>query len=346
MHRSSSVPRHRRSTRPPWRARLSRLLALAGCIVALTGVWASPSAPAAARTVVSGVKTDGGPSGVAAFGVWRAKPVGLAHVFAPGGTWTDISLPSTFLGSWAKSSYRSHMLVSLPMLPTKQAASLAGGASGAYDGYFRTAARHLVAAGMGNAVLRVGWEFNGGWFKWSAKSNPSAYAAYYRHIVTAMRSVAGQSFRFVWSVSNGYYGWDPRRAYPGDAYVSYVGVGLYDCWWRHPSATPSQRWNELVHLSGSVAGGLSFWTAFAASHGKPLTFPEWGLVNSTARMCGGSGGGGDDTNFVQQVYNWTQTHNVAWEAYFNEDPADGLHRLRDAQFAHAASRYRTLFGGA
>jgi hypothetical protein len=345
MHRSSSAPKHRRSTLPRWRARLSSLLALGVCIGALTGVSAHPATTAATRTFVSGVKADGGPSGDAAFGVWRAKTVGLAHAFAPGDTWADISLPSSWLSSWAKSAYRTHMLISLPMLPAQQTASMSGGASGAYDGYFRTAAKHLVADGMGNATLRVGWEFNGGWFKWSAKSNPSAYAGFYRHIVNAMRSVSGQSFRFVWSLSNGYFGWDPRKAYPGDAYVSYIGDGLYDCFWRHPSATPAQRWNNLIN-SGSQPAGLSFWTAFAASHSKPVVLPEWALVNSTAHLCGGSGGGGDDTYFIQQVYNWTQTHNVAWETYFDQDPSDGLHRLQDSQFRNAASRYRTLFGGA
>jgi len=147
-------------------------------------------------------------------------------------------------------------------------------------------------------------------------------------------------------VSNGYFGWDPRTAWPGNSYVTYVGVGMYDCWWQHPGATPAQRWNSLVYPKNSPQGGLAFWQSFAASKGKPVTFPEWGLVNATAHMCGGSGGGGDDTYFIQQMYNWEVNHNVAWETYFNEDPSDGQHRLQDTQFSHAASLYKKLFGGA
>jgi len=194
---------------------------------------------------------------------------------------------------------------------------------------------------MGNATLRIGWELNGTWFAWSAKSNPADYANYWRHIVDAMRSVPGQNFRFVWSVSNGYYGWDPRAAYPGSGYVDFIGDGLYDAWYPHP-ATPQDRWNFLLYTNNP--GGLAFWSTFAKNQGKPLALTEWGLVDANATMAGGSGGGGDDPYFVQQVYDWVQTHNVAFEVYFNTDAPDGRHRLDNGQFPTAATTYQTLFG--
>jgi hypothetical protein len=314
-----------------------------GVLLAIGAVGAM--SPASATGSVSGVFANGGPSGETGFGTWRALSIGLAHSFAPRSTWSDIELPSTYTGYWSKSIYRSHMMLSYAMLPTNQSATMSQGASGAYDSHFRIAAQHLVGAGMGNAIIRLGWELNGGWFKWSAKPDPSAYAAYYRHIVTAMRSVSGQSFRFVWSVSNGYYGWDPRKAFPGTAYVNYIGVGVYDSWWKHP-ATPQQRWNFLVNWNGTgVQAGLAFWTNYAASLGKPLAFPEWGVVNANASMAGGSGGGGDDPYFVQQMHNWVVNHNVAWETYFNADAGDGYHRLDTTRFPNAALSYRQLFGG-
>jgi len=197
---------------------------------------------------------------------------------------------------------------------------------------------------MSKAVLRIGWELNGTWFKWSAKPNPANYMTYWRHIVTAMRSVRGAHFKFVWSVSNGYYGWDPRSAYPGRRYVDYIGDGLYDAWYQH-RATPQQRWNFLLHTNNATnPGGLEFWTAFAASQRRPLVLPEWGLVNPNAPMAGGSGGGGDDPYFIRQVHNWVQTKSVAWELYFNSDAPDGKHRLDNGQFPAAASTYRALFG--
>lgn len=346
----STLPagRHRRPGRR--RPRATPLVAAAVSAAALLSTVTTGAAPAgAATTKVSGAFTTNGPSGQNAFGTWRARTDGVAMAFAPGGYWSDLELPPAWVSYWSKSAYRTKLLISLPMLPKKVAASLATGATGAYDAHFRTAAQRLVGAGLGNAIIRLGWEFNGGWYPWSAKSNPAGYAAYYRHVVTAMRSVAGQSFRFVWSVSNGYYGWDPRTAWPGDSYVSYVGVGVYDAWWRHPGAAPAQRWSVIVNgTNPSAPGGLAFWTQYAASRGKPLAFPEWGLVNAYAAMAGGSygGGGGDDPYFVQQMYTWVQNHNVAWESYFNADANDGYHRLDTGRYPNAAASYRHLFGGA
>lgn len=341
--------RHRRAGHPLRRA-TPLLIAAATATAVLSTVTAGTSSPAAAMTTkVSGAFAKDGPSGQSAFGTWRARTDGLAMAFAPGGNWSDLELPSTWVGYWSTSTFRTKMIISLPMLPKNVSSSLATGATGSYDAHFRTAGQRLVNAGMGNAIIRLGWELNGGWYPWAAKSNPSGYAAYYRHIVNAMRSVPGQSFRFVWSVSNGYYGWDPRTAWPGDSYVSYVGVGVYDAWWRHADATPAQRWNVIVNCTSSTAlGGLDFWTQFAASKSKPLGFPEWGLVNKYAAMAGGSygGGGGDDPYFIQQMYNWVQNHDVAWESYFNSDANDGYHRIDGGRYPNAAASYRQLFGGA
>jgi hypothetical protein len=344
---AAPVGRHRR---PVPSRRLHRSLAALPAAVAMLAMLACTgvvgSAPDASAAVpISGAFAQGGPSGETAFGTWRAAPIGLAHAFAPKSTWSDIELPSTFVSYWSKSIYRTKLMISYPMLPTNVSASMSAGASGSYDAHFKTAATKLVAAGMGNAIIRLGWELNGTWFKWSAKPNPAAYAAYYRHIVNAMRSVPGQSFQFIWSVSNNYYGWDPRTAWPGNSYVTYVGVGLYDAWWNHGSATPAQRWNYLLNLNGSnVQGGLNFWTSYAASVGKPVVFPEWGVVNKDAAMAGG-GGGGDDPYFINQMHSWVGSHNVAWETYFDADASDGYHRLDTTRFPNAAKAYRQDFGG-
>ncbi len=46
---------------------------------------------------------------------------------------------------------------------------------------------------------------------------------YFRHIVTTMRSVPGAAFRFVWNPTSGPEPEAAQNAYPGDAYVDYVG---------------------------------------------------------------------------------------------------------------------------
>ena len=76
------------------------------------------------------------------------------------------------------------MMISLPMLPTDQPADLASGAAGRYDSHIRTAARRLAAAGMANALVRIGWEFDLPASRWSARHDPVSYVAYYRRIVS------------------------------------------------------------------------------------------------------------------------------------------------------------------
>jgi len=346
MHapRPRSQAAHRRPGTPVNPYTVVVALAVAMTVLLALAVGRPPTVAAASKG--SGVSA-GGPSVVSAFATWRGRAVGPAHVFAPGATWSDIELPGGFVSYWGKSGYRGKIMLSLPLLPSGGSPTLAQGATGTFNSHFRTAAKRLVANGMGNAIIRLGWEFNGGWFPWAAKGHAGAYAGFYRQVVSTMRSVSGANFSFVWSLSNGYYGWDPRTAYPGDGYVTYVGDGLYDCWWKHPGAPPAQRWNSLVvPPKVGLQAGLAFWTTFAQSHGKQLVLPEWGLVNATAGMCGGGGGGGDDTYFIQRVHDWVGSHPVAFETYFNRDPANGYHRLDTGRFPKAAALYRSLFGGA
>ena len=82
--------------------------------------------------------------------------------------------------------------------------SLRQGASGAYDQHFRQLAADLVAKGQGNAILRLGWEFNGDWYPWKAETDPAAFAEYWRRIHGVMRSVPGaQGLRFDWNPAIG-----------------------------------------------------------------------------------------------------------------------------------------------
>jgi DNA segregation ATPase FtsK/SpoIIIE-like protein len=289
----------------------------------------------------------GSPSNSSTFGDWRGQPIARAHAFAAGTYWSDIELSPTWLSWWAKAGDATRMIVSIPMLPKADTSTtLEAGATGAYDSHWQAAALHLVAAGMGNAILRIGWEFNQNWARWAARNDPAAYAAYWRHIVSAMRSVPGQSFRFVWCPASAYMGWDPTQAWPGDSYVDIVGLDSYDFWYNHPAATPQQRWNFLLNSASSTTpGGLSFWSNFAAAHSKPLALAEWGVVNKYASMTGpNGGGGGDDPYYIQQMYEWMGNHNVAYESYMETNAPDGDHKLEGTEFPNAASTYRSLWG--
>jgi hypothetical protein len=225
------------------------------------------------------------------------------------------------------------VVYSIPLIPNT-GGTLQEGAGGAYNVHFRRLAETLVAHGEGDAVLRLGWEFNGDWMPWNARSDPGAYAAYWRQVVQTMRAVSGAQFKFDWCTN---LGWPiSNAAYPGDAYVDYIGMDVYDTWWSDAERTNvAQRWQNMLEMQG----GLRWHREFARAHGKRMTFPEWGLW---IRPDGH--GGGDNPYFIERMHEWISENDVAYHMYFEKDLSDGEHRLMAGRFPEGAAAFRSLFG--
>ncbi|MGH2943213.1 MAG: glycoside hydrolase family 26 protein [Solirubrobacteraceae bacterium] len=283
----------------------------------------------------------GNPASVARFETNVGRPVVTVHDALARENWANLSNPTWFVNQWNASAYRQRVLYSVPMLPDS-GGTLAEGAKGAYNGYFRTLAQRFVAAGAGSAVLRIGPEFNGFWFRWSitAANSGASYAAFWRQIVTTMRAVPGANFKFDWCANNG-SSWvngqqlQAESAYPGDAYVDYIGLDVYDQSWGPNHASPAGRWSELYYQRN----GLRWHRDFAAAHGKPMTFPEWGLANRADGY-----GGGDAPYFIEQMYEWIRTNNVAYHMYFEHTDGSGDYALFSGGAPNASLRFVELFG--
>ena len=142
------------------------------------------------------------------------------------------------------------------------------------------------------------------------------YATYWQHIVTAMRGVSGAHFKFLWcGVTEATSGWSLTDAYPGSAYVDYIGVDVYD--WSVPgnsNPTPAQRWANVYNAS--PYNGIAEWQSLATSYGKPLTFPEWGLWTTA------NGGGGDDPYFIDTMSAYIQnaSNGIYFASYYDVSP--------------------------
>jgi Glycosyl hydrolase family 26 len=252
------------------------------------------------------------PSGVGAFGAWVGRRPGVAVDFLAKGSWSEISGAEWWADGWAGSGYR--VVFSVPLLPDS-GGSLAEGAQGAFDGHFRRLAEVLVEGGQGDAILRLGWEMNGDWYRWSIKGGEDAFAAYWRRVVDVMRSVS-PAFRFDFTVSMGGSvvdgeRLDPAAAYPGDDYVDFIGMDVYD---------------QGLDWGLTAPFGLEWHRDFAREHGKPMTIPEWGLK------------GRDDPEFVERMHDWIERNPVAYHAYFDFEE----HEL--ARYPRASERFRELFG--
>jgi glycosyl hydrolase family 26 len=196
------------------------------------------------------------------------------------------------------------------------------GAAGGYDRYARQLAANLVAAGMGNAVIRLGHEMNGTWYHDALGHDPAQYgdwAVYWARIVRTMRSVPGARFLFDWNVNAGYRNIPLDQYYPGDGVVDVIGVDVYDSGMPGNPSDPAARWARLDH----EPGGLAQIVAFARRHGKPLSVPEWGVVSAA------DGGLGDNPAYVAGIAGTIGGNNVVYQAYFDR-AVGGVMPLKDA----------------
>ncbi len=275
-----------------------------------------PPTPPASRNELAVYAGPGDPAGVAAFGTWLGRtPTRAVDFLDHRYGWTGIENPGWMMKAWAGNPYK--LTISVPLLPAG-AGTLQQGAAGAYNASFDRLARALVSAGRGDSILRLGWEFNGNWMPWQARNDPAAYAAYWRQVVNTMRAVPGQSFKFDWCPN---LGWEiSESSYPGDAYVDYIGQDVYD---------PLGNWGGSWSTLQTFDWGLNWHRDFARAHGKPMSFPEWGLW------------GVDNPDFIQRMHDWIRQNNVAYHSYFNVDYS-GRHEL--AHFPQARARFQALFG--
>lgn len=275
------------------------------------------------------------PQGVSAFESWLGSGVAYEEDYLPFDSWQGVSSAGWWLRRW-RGSGRT-LVLGVPMLPTS-GGTLARGAAGDYDGAFRRLAQELAADGEANAIIRLGWEFNGTWYPWAVRTDDDAlaFAAYFRRVAATMRAVAPR-LRFDWNPSIGVWPTFPLAdAYPGNDAVDFIGLDVYDQSWAAGYRDAASRWRAFV----GQRYGLAWQTAFARAHVKQVSFPEWGLA-----VRDDGHGGGDDPLFIDRMADRIAQPDVGYAVYFNYDASDGAHELDDTSFARSAVEFRRRFGG-
>lgn len=315
-----------------------------------------------------------GPKNNPAYAEWLGLPAVWGEDFEPQENWDNIEGGGWQLRPWSqwKNAVPGRRFVlTVTILPggwnlsgpkigidAGKAVSWEAAARGDYTHHFRKLAENLIKAGLEDSLLRLGHEFNGGWYTWRASKHEKQFAAYWRQIVTAMRAVPGTHFRFVFNPSQGYQQCGGEQCWPGDEYVDDVGLDVYDQSWQQGTypipadATAEDRlvrhkkvWNEL--LSGNH--GLIFWRDFAKAHNKPFSIPEWGVWKRPDGH-----GGCDNPYFIEQMHKFIMdpANRVAWHCYFDiTTKGEAHHQLSpgpDGKFAtdfpQSAARFKDLFG--
>ena len=202
-------------------------------------------------------------------------------------------------------------------------------AAGSLDGEFRLAARYLKDAGYGDAIIRLGHEFDGDWAPYSARNNNAAYIAAFQHVHDVLKSESA-AFRFEWTSMDAHFVQYGPPAYPGNEYVDIIGLDMY---WREAKAISDAQWNNQMK---SV---LIAHQAFAKSKGKPVSYPEWG--RSLA----------DFTRFIDLMHGWfsslptTGPGALLYHSYFNEPGYVGSYDPYNLDLLpNVKRRYIELFG--
>ncbi|MEW1544920.1 glycoside hydrolase family 26 protein [Streptomyces tsukubensis] len=257
-------------------------------------------APAAAPAAVGAYVDYGsaGPRRIAELSRWLGgTELRVGHTYLPGDRWAGIEGQVGFLDDWARwrRARDDRMFVlNVPMLERNEARVpdqevrrlLREGASGQYDEHFRALARRLVDLGVPDTVLVLGWEMNGITYTHRCGPDPEAWKTYWNRIVTAMRSVEGQAFRFDFAPNRGQDAVPWTACYPGDGVVDIIGMDSYD-------QAPGRTFEEQA----SAPYGLRAQVQFAREHGKAISYPEWGLFRN-----------GDNPEYMRGMLDWIEQH--------------------------------------
>lgn len=235
------------------------------------------------------------------------------------------------LKCWDDQPYQ--LALGVPMVT--KGANFAAGAKGAYDEEFKRIAEKLVSHKRADAYIRIGWEFNGDWYPWTAKGRPELWKTYFRRIAQIFRETPGGHFRIVWNPGLGEYSIAPDLAYPGDDVVDVIGVDFYNRKSNPVDVDPQVRWARYL----AKPYGLDWVASFAREHGKPIAIPEWG----TGTKPDGSGAG-DDPYFIARVGEWIRNNNVVFHGYWDYPASDYNALMSDGAQPKVASEFKRQFG--
>jgi hypothetical protein len=262
---------------------------------------------------------------------WLAITVGITAL--TGSTWKESSVPTSpgkpdiaaspdITSSGAADPELEALLnegmpnSATPSLHNSGSTALVAAAAGADNRQFYLLGELLVRDGLANTIINLSREMNGWWYAWNEQHAPAseldAFILAWRQVVTTMRSVPGEHFKFLWTIY-------PRAAtvaecWPGSAYVDYVGTDILD-WYGAGGTYPHTASGALdwalhwQHTLNARPGGLHWMVQFSQLTGKPIIIPEWGLDFHTF-------GGQDDTYFLTHMTAWLKAHHAIglyWE---------------------------------
>jgi len=161
--------------------------------------------------------------------------------------------------------------------------------SGRYDAYIRSYARSVKAARV-PVMIRLAHEMNGNWYPWSTayvsgfqrgnNNSPAMFCAMWKHVVSIFRHEGALNAKWVWSPNIIYRDdWNDEGSqerdlislYPGDVWVDWVGVSVYNDGARRPWASFRSLFDTSYRLLTMVSS-------------KPMMIAELGVTEQGAPL--------------------------------------------------------------
>lgn len=267
-----------------------------------------PPLPTATALLIGCGSCDGSAQGIVnidALASFMNKPVDLVLVWG----WADSQSSQEY---WATNRdqlwpAKYKILWDMPMII--QGTTFADCYNGKYDSSYKIVAT-TISARDSSAIMRIGHEMNGNWYDWSMNGpagTAAEFAQCFQHIVGVFRQIS-PGFKFDWNPGIGEWaGLDAVTTYPGDAFVDYVSLDMYeDAQYTDLTLTPDQRWQQnFVDVAGR---GLTYWAQFVKDHKKQMGIDEWASNI-------------DDGSMITHMAQWMQTNPVHHQMYWDSDAA-------------------------
>lgn len=281
------------------------------------------------------------------FGDWRGRPLAFAHVFPDRAAWDGVIAPAWPVDMFEP--FDGFLIMSVPPYPEALGTNL-DCAMGEYDDEWAQLGTFLVDRGRGDTVLRLGWGPNDLEHEWHVASNADGspnetdlqnWLDCFRNVVTAVRSTSPE-IRIDWTInpigSDRIATFDPYVTYPGDAYVDFVGLEVFDM---YPPTRTDAEWDAAC----DAPTGLCTLIDFARARGKRVGLAEWAVVGCDRDGTASANVGGDNPFFVEKVFETLAANAdvVAYEAYFEDGGGEVCSSIDDHPLAK--EKYRELFGG-
>lgn len=224
-------------------------------------------------------------------------------------------------------------------------------------GYFANYAKEVDGLGFQHVIIRLGYEFDGGWNPFGnlnvMSDMPGNYIKAWQNIVTTMRKADTKHVirGFFWNPTDGSVQINQFSYYPGDAYVDFVGFDEYDFGYNGDykvgTDQPTQAQQDAAWKDMELPR-INRFADLARAHHKKIILGEWGLWQLGDKS---HPSGGDNPSYIRRMYDWMADpkNHVYMEVYF-ETPSDGDSQLwphwdKKTTFPKAAALYRKLFGG-